>query len=90
MENWFNKLTDWFLDLVLWIPRMIVSFVADVIETAMSWVPEIELASLQTALNGLGGEVLYFMNLFQAGYGITVVLGALAARFLLRRIPVIG
>lgn len=47
-------------------------------------------ASLTSALGGIGSSMWYFLDLCAFSYGFPVVLSAFAARFIIRRIPVIG
>lgn len=48
------------------------------------------LLNIGTLSSGLSSQTLYFINLFNLPAGIAIVASAYAARFLLRRIPVIG
>jgi len=77
------------VDVLLWLPRMIYSLLADSIAFFMGLLPN-ESIDLQGALNGWSGDVLYFLTLFEIPFGVTLILTALGARFILRRIPVIG
>ncbi|RRW91046.1 DUF2523 family protein [Pandoraea apista] len=47
-------------------------------------------ASLSGALGGIPSAVWYFLDLFAFSSGLPVVLAAVATRFIIRRIPVIG
>jgi hypothetical protein len=38
----------------------------------------------------LGSDVLFYLTLFQAHYGLGIIVSAYLARFILRRIPIIG
>lgn len=46
--------------------------------------------SLTSAFTGLPGGVWFFLDAFNLGMGIPLVLSALVARFIIRRLPVIG
>ena len=85
IDDFFTLLTDIFL----WLPRFIWSLTADLIEFFFGFLPT-DPIPVQTALNGVTGDVLYFLTIFQVPEGITMVFTALIARFFLRRIPVIG
>lgn len=89
MSEFFSDVMQWWLDVILWIPRMLFSFVVDVVETLMGWLPA-DTIDVDAALDGLTGDVLYFLTLFEFGYGLIAVFTALIARFILRRIPIIG
>ena len=46
--------------------------------------------SLTGALGGIPTAVWYFLDLFAFSQGLPIVLAAVATRFIIRRIPVIG
>lgn len=47
-------------------------------------------SSLSASLGGIPSTVWYFLDLFGLSYGLKVVVAAMAARFIIRRIPFIG
>jgi Protein of unknown function (DUF2523) len=47
-------------------------------------------SSISSALGNVPFSVWYFLTLFGFGQGFTIVLSALAVRFLIRRIPFFG
>lgn len=47
-------------------------------------------SSLTTVLGGVPAAVWYFLDLFAFSQGLPIVLAAVATRFIIRRIPVIG
>ena len=49
-----------------------------------------DAAGLRSLLHALPPGVLWMLDLLQFGYGLSACLGALSARFLIRRIPMIG
>lgn len=75
---------------ILWLPRQIFALLVDLVELMMSWLPEIEIVDVQPIFDGLGGQLLYFLTVFEFDYGLTAIFTALIARFILRRIPFIG
>lgn len=46
--------------------------------------------ALTSAFNGLPPGIWYFIDLARLDFGIPIVLSAFVARFLIRRLPVIG
>lgn len=52
--------------------------------------PFIGLQSLNSAFGGLGSNVWFFLDFFQLGYGVPLLISAHITRFLIRRLPVIG
>lgn len=87
MFDFLDGFLDTLIDILLWIPRQIFSLIIDgliIIIEAIS-LPE------QFLLNPVfPSNVLYYMDLFQIGWGLTLIFASLTARFLLRRIPLIG
>jgi len=89
MEEFGQFILDWFLTCILWLPRFIFRNLADLVEYSMTKLPDLS-GQIQTTFQGLPGDLVYFTTLFEVNYGLSVVFGALIARFALRRIPVIG
>ncbi len=85
-----QKFIDALIDIILWAPRMLFSWLIDAVEHMMGWLPEIQVVDVENIFNGLGGQMLYFLTMFEFSYGLTAVMTALIARFVLRRIPFIG
>lgn len=85
-----QKFLDALIDIILWAPRMLFSWLVDAVEHMMGWLPEIQVVDVENIFNGLGGQMLYFLTMFEFSYGLTAVMTALIARFVLRRIPFIG
>jgi len=52
--------------------------------------PHIGVGSLSSAFSGLGAGVWYFVDFLNLGYGLPLVISAFVARFLIRRLPLIG
>lgn len=85
-----QKLIDALIDIILWVPRQLFGLLVDGVELMLSWIPDIDIVDLQNVFDGLGGQLLYFLTVFEFDYGITAMMTALIARFILRRIPFIG
>ncbi|NVD34705.1 hypothetical protein [Marinobacter lutaoensis] len=85
-----QKLIDALIDIVLWVPRQLFGLLVDVVELMLTWIPEIHIVDVQGIFNGLGGQLLYFLTVMEFDYGMTAMMTALIARFILRRIPFIG
>ncbi len=52
--------------------------------------PWIGTSSLTNAFSGLSSGVWFFVDFFQLGYGVPLMISAYVTRFLIRRLPVIG
>ena len=87
--------------LVSWIFRgVVVKFViltaiyavmAVLIPAAISLIsPSISSAGLTSAFGGLDSSVWFYLDFFQLGFGLPLILSAAVARFLIRRLPFIG
>lgn len=85
-----QKLIDALIDIVLWIPRQLFGLLVDAVEMMLGWLPEIDIVDIERIFDGLGGDLLYFLTIMEFDYGVTAMMTALIARFVLRRIPFIG
>lgn len=47
-------------------------------------------SALSQAFGGIGGDVWYFLNLFNIRAGVPLILSAWVTRFIIRRLPIIG
>ncbi|HDL5700272.1 DUF2523 domain-containing protein [Glaesserella parasuis] len=54
------------------------------------FVPQELNVNFQTLFNYLPNDVWYFLELFKVPFGISLYLSAMVARFIIRRIPIIG
>jgi hypothetical protein len=69
----------------------IFALVALLVPKVVSYLmPFIGVSSLSSAFSGLGGGVWFFLDFFNLAFGIPLLISAWVARFLIRRMPVIG
>lgn len=54
------------------------------------FIPENLRVNFQTLFNNLPSDMWYFLELLKVPFGITLFISAMLARFIIRRIPVIG
>jgi hypothetical protein len=91
MTELFNKFMSWLWGMVkdffLWVLDGLVDFLVAILNLIP--VPDF-LDDLGDNWSNLSGAVGYWVGPFELGYGVTVILSAYAARFVLRRIPFIG
>lgn len=52
--------------------------------------PLLSTSSLNSSFAGLSSGVWFFLDAFQLPYGVPLLISAWVARFLIRRLPVIG
>lgn len=89
--GFFSDLMEFFKGALLWVPRWIWQQVLGVLGALVQAIPApAAFASFASTVGSVGGSVLWFLGLIEFKFGVTVVLGALASRWLLRRIPLIG
>jgi hypothetical protein len=82
---WMKWLSDELKAIFLWILDSIMSGLARIIELIP--VPDF-LENMQAQV--MTPTVSWFLQPFELQYGLSVIIGAYAARFILRRIPFIG
>lgn len=69
----------------------VFALVAFLVPIAVGYLaPHIGIGSLTSAFTGLGAGVWFFVDFLNLGYGLPLVISAAVARFLIRRLPVIG
>ena len=85
-----QALLDAWMDIILFVPRILFSAAVDAIEFMMTWLPVIDIQDPASLSSGIGGDILYFTTMMELPYGLTAAGSALFARFVLRRIPFIG
>jgi len=87
--------------LIAWIFREVVikfmvlsavfAVVAVLVPVAISLIaPFINTAMLSNAFAGLPPGIWFFLDFFNLGFGLPLMIAAFVARFLIRRLPVIG
>lgn len=52
--------------------------------------PHIGTAGLSSAFSGVGAGVWWFLDFFNLAFGVPLLISAYVARFLVRRLPLIG
>ncbi len=69
----------------------VFALVVFLVPFAVSYIaPFIGTGSLTSAFGALGPGVWWFLDMFNLAYGVPLVVSAYVARFLVRRLPVIG
>lgn len=66
--------------------------VKEFMEVIVAWglVPSGKASQVNSSLSGISASVWYFLDLFAASSGISMVISAYATRFIIRRVPLIG
>lgn len=95
MWDWAYELLsdfgEWLKDLLLWLPIKLWEMLLEAFATLFESIPVPDfILQAQSLFNGVGGNVLWVLNLFAVPQGMTMIMTALVLRFALRRIPVIG
>lgn len=91
LKSWINDILKWFVEWAEWIPKKIYSAVMDGVAKFINAIPVPSFMNdAAGAFAGIPSTVMYFASSFELNFGIKVVLLALVARFVLRRIPLIG
>lgn len=86
-----SDFAEWLKELLLWIPRQIWESILAALAAVLEAIPVPDfISTAQGYFNGVGGNVLWVLNLFAVPQGMAMVMSALILRFLVRRIPLIG
>lgn len=79
---------DSLIDIFLWIPRQIFSAFVDGLIFLFNLIPVPDFLS-NMDLSGLSA-IGWWLGVFEIPLGMSIVMSALLARFILRRVPLIG
>jgi hypothetical protein len=90
MADIFQTFVDFFVDMILFIPRIIFWAGVELVTAALNLIPADAVPDPSVFEAGFTGDLLFFLTVFEVNTGLGLVGGSLAARFLLRRIPLIG
>ena len=86
-----SDFAEWLKELLLWIPRQLWETTLSALAAALEAIPVPDfVTSAQGYMNGIGGNVLWMLNIFAVPEGMAMVMSALILRFLVRRNPLIG
>lgn len=89
--EFLQRILDWFIDLLLWVPRKVWALMLDGLATLIESIPvPAFMANLGSWVSGIDPAVAYFGGPLQLGTGMTFVALAWVIRFAVRRLPVIG
>lgn len=90
-KGFFSDLMAWLKGAFMWLPRWIWQSILGALGAMVKAIPVPDFfAGFSMNVAGLAGSVVWFLDLVQFKFGLSVVLGALLLRWLLRRIPLIG
>lgn len=89
--KWFSDALDWLYDVLIYVPKKIFELLLDGLLYVLNAIPVPDfMNNLGNAFTQIPSGVLYFLEIFEVGYGITIIITATLLRFLIRRIPFIG
>lgn len=82
---------EWLKEGVLWVPRKVFGLFMDGLATIVEAIAAPSfLTDGSSFLSAIDGEIVWFLSICEFQTGMTMIVGAYAARFALRRIPFIG
>ncbi len=91
MWSYIEKFAEWLKDLLLYLPK---KWWADMLDALAGFLESLPVPDFviqaQQSMSGIPSTVLFFAGKFAIAEGVAMILAALLARFLLRRIPLIG
>jgi hypothetical protein len=90
MSDLLQSLAEFFVDLLLLLPRLTYAGTLTMMESALQFIPQSEVVDPANFYGGFSSDLIYFLTLFEVPSGLALVITSLVARFFLRRIPFIG
>lgn len=86
-----TEILEFLKDLLLWVPRKLWAELLEALQALIHSLPVPDfVADASGYFSAISGNILFFAQKLAVGEGITMILGALVLRFILRRIPLIG
>lgn len=90
MSDLLNSVLEFWVDVILLIPRLIFWSSMEILEVVIGWLNDEFSVDPSIYANSIPADVLYFLTIMQFHVGLPILAAALLARFILRRIPLIG
>jgi len=91
MPDWVTDFLQWWVDVLLWMPRQIFKLVLEALALVINSIPVPEfMANLGPNVSAALAAIGWWAELAQIPEGITLILSAYVLRFLVRRLPVVG
>ena len=90
MFDLVQKFINAWWEVVTYIPRWIFHWSLGALEYAIEHLPTIVIVDPSTLTSGFSPDMLFFLSMMEFDYGLGAVSSALLARFVLRRLPIIG
>jgi hypothetical protein len=89
--DWLKDFAQWLYDVLMWLPRWTVDQVLSGLAALIQAIPVPSFINdFMTSAASLSGDVVWWLDLLQVQWGLSCMTTALIARFVLRRIPLIG
>lgn len=90
MGDMLQSIIDFWIDIVLFVPRLIFWAALEILELALLALPDLNIPDPASLSSSFTGDLVWFLTLFEVPAGLGFVVSALVARFILRRVPLIG
>ena len=90
MADLLESFLEFWVDVILLVPRMIYWAALEILNAALSVLPEFDPVDPASFSGAFTGDLVWFLTMFEVPAGLGIITSALVARFFLRRIPLIG
>jgi len=86
-----RKIADTVIEYLLYVPKWLWQSILEALQSLISAIPVPEAFSQFTSnLGGIPSGVVWFLDIMQFQFGLTIIIGAMAARFLMKFIPTLS
>lgn len=91
LKNALDAVLTWIKDFFVWLGQALYSSLMDGLASALESIPQPDFVGQAASyFSQIPTDVIYFFSFFAIPEGFAMIITALVARFLLRRIPFIG
>lgn len=91
LSDQLNKLGQWLQEYLLYVPKWCWQHLLEALQALVNAIPVPDaFGGFSSAIGNVPPGVVWFLDLVQFKFGVGVIGAAYLARFILRRIPLIG
>jgi hypothetical protein len=91
LSDKLQQIIDFLRDFLLYIPKWLWQHVLEAIQGAIAAIPVPDAFTQFTgSLASIPSGVVWFLTIMQFQFGVSVIVGAMAARFLMKFIPTLS
>jgi len=86
-----SDFAEWLLDVLLFIPKQVWEWLLEAVAAMINAIPVPDwIQDVGAVFAAIPADVIWFLDPFRLGLGLSLIGTAYTIRFLIRRLPVVG